>query len=296
MNLFSKFCFSISLLSLTQFALATDTRGYNMLPVGTNVIDSQYSVIETTQKSANGLQGKQTQDTLYVRDTYFFDINGQLGAAYILLPYSKQTLDITKPIVLSKNGRGYGDVKVLFALGLYNMPSLTRDEFKRFDKNGLHAACSFAMTFPTGSYDNLSSVNSGANKKTYKPECAAYFVNNKFQADIFLGNTIYADNTSYSGSKTLEQSNLYNLETRFSYSVTPDFWASTDIIYYNGGETTVNGLKQKDKQDNINAGVTLAYRVASTQFIKLIYQKTVSGQQYSPQMKQAIAMTYTLAF
>lgn len=296
MKFVSKVYFSFLLLAFSSFSFATDTRSYNMLPVGTNVIDTQYTNIETTQTTASGLQGKQTQDMLYVRDTYFFNVNGTLGAAYVMLPYSKQTLDITKPVNFSKNSDGLGDLKVLFALGLYNMPSLSREDFQKFDKNGLHAACSLAVTLPTGSYSNTSNINSGSNRYSYKPECAAYWVQNKFQADLFVGNTYYTDNTAYSGNKTLSQSNLYNVETRFSYNFTSDFWASADLVYYNGGETSVNGIKQKDDQNNLNAGFTLSYRVAPTQFVKFIYQKTVSGKEHSPQMQQGLAVSYTVAF
>lgn len=292
----SKIALFVCSFALSSLALATDTRGYNMLPVGVNVIDSQYSTIKTTQNAASGLQGKQKQDTLYIRDTYFFDINGTLAAAYVMLPYSQQTLNIYKPVVLSKKGSNYGDAKVLFALGLYNMPALNREEFQKFDKNGLHAACSLAITLPTGSYDKLSSTNSGSNRYNYKPECGAYFIQDNLQLDVFLGNTIYSDNKEYSGNKKLSQSNLYNLETRLSYNFTQNFWASADVIYYKGGQTQVNGISQKDEQDNVNAGVTLAYKVARSQFVKLIYQTTVSGKQYSPQMQDGVALTYTLAF
>lgn len=296
MNLFSRLYLALFLIAFSSISFATDTRGYNILPVGINVIDSQYSSIESTQKTASGLEGKQTQDTLYIRNTYFFNLNGNLAATYILVPYSKQSLDITKPITLSKTGDGLGDIKLLFALGIYNMPALNIEEFKKLDKNGLHAACSLAVTFPTGSYDSSSKVNSGSNRNSYKPECAAYWVNDKFQADLFIGNTLYSNNTSYSGNKTLEQKNLYSIETRFSYSFTPNFWASTDLVYYQGGETSVNNVSQKDEQSNLNAGFTLAFKVASTQTLKLIYQKTVSGKEYSPQMKQGVGITYTLAF
>lgn len=296
MNLVSRFYLSVILMAFSSLSFATDTRGYNMLPVGINVIDSQYSVIESTQKAASGLEGKQTQDTLYVRDTYFFNLNGNLAATYVLLPYSKQSLDITKPVTLSKTGDGLGDIKVLFALGLYNMPALNIEDFKKFNQNGLHAACSLAVSFPTGSYDSASKVNSGSNRNSYKPECAAYWVNDKFQADLFIGNTIYSDNTAYSGSKTLQQKSLYNIETRLSYNFTPKFWASTDLIYYQGGETSVNNVSQKDEQSNLNAGFTLSYKVAPTQFVKLTYQKTISGKENSPQMKQGVGITYTLAF
>ena len=86
------------------------------------------------------------------------------------------------------------------------------------------------------------------------------------------------------------------LASNKKYSFTPDFWASTDLIYYKGGETSINGIRQKDEQSNFNAGFTLAYRVAPTQFVKFIYQKTVSGKEHAPQMKQGLAVTYTLAF
>ena len=38
---FSKVCLSLAILSASSLSFATDTRGYNILPVGTNVIDSQ---------------------------------------------------------------------------------------------------------------------------------------------------------------------------------------------------------------------------------------------------------------
>ncbi len=98
MKFSSRIIFSLASIGFVSSAFATDTRGYNMAPVGVNVIDSQYSVITTTQTTASGLTGKQTQETLYVRDTYFFGLGGNLAAAYIYLPYSKQELNITKPI------------------------------------------------------------------------------------------------------------------------------------------------------------------------------------------------------
>ena len=107
---------------------------------------------------------------------------------------------------------------------------------------------------------------------------------------------MYGNNKSYQGSKTLSQQDYYNFETRLSYNFTPDFWASTDFIYYKGGETSVNGIAQKDGADNFNAGITLAYRIAPTQYVKFIYQKTVSGSQYSPQMQSGFGLTYQIAF
>ena len=296
MKFFNRFVFALASIGFSVSSFATDSRGYNMAPVGTNVIDSQYSVITTKQTTASGLTGKQTQETLYVRDTYFFGLGGNLAAAYVYLPYSKQELNITKPVTLNKQSDGMGDAKVLFAYGLYNMPALSRDEFKAFDKNGWHAACSLAVTLPTGSYDKTTTLNSGANRYTYKPECAAYWTKDSLQVDFFLGNTVYGDNKEYSGNKKLSQKDLLNFETRVSYNLTKDFWASADMIYYKGGETSINGVGQKDQQENVNAGVTLAYRVAPTQWVKLIYQKTVSGKENSPQMKDGVGITYQLAF
>lgn len=89
MKFFNLFVFALASIGFSVSSFATDSRGYNMAPVGTNVIDSQYSVITTKQTTASGLTGKQTQETLYVRDTYFFGLGGNLAAAYVYLPYSK---------------------------------------------------------------------------------------------------------------------------------------------------------------------------------------------------------------
>ena len=74
MKLFSRLFFIFTSIGLATSAFATDTRSYNLVPVGTNVIDSQYSSITTTQTTASGLTGKQVQDSLYVRDTYYFSL------------------------------------------------------------------------------------------------------------------------------------------------------------------------------------------------------------------------------
>lgn len=296
MSVVNKINLCFGLLCISSFSFATDTRGYNMMPTGINVIDTQHSLIESKQKSFSGIEGNQIQKTTYIRNTYFFEINGNLAGAYVMLPYSKQHLNITSPVKISKSDSGFSDVKLMFALGLYNMPALNLESFKSFDKNGLHAGCSFTVSFPTGSYNSLSNVNSGTNRRSYKPECAAYFIKDNLQLDFFVGNTVYSENKLYSGSKSLNQKNLYNIETRLSYSFTPSFWASTDLIYFKGGQTKINSVSQKDEQANLNAGVTLSYKIAKSQFVKLIYQQTVSGNDYSPQMNKGVAFTYTLAF
>lgn len=289
-----------SLLLFSINSYATDTRGYNILPEGFNVIDSQYSEVTMKQKQKNGIEGQQKTTTMYLRNTYFFKLNendNQLSAAYIYLPYSKQDLKINKPIKLARDEEGTGDVRVLFAKGIYNMPVLSLEDYKSYDQNGFHSACSLAITIPTGNYDKNTTINSGGNRYVYKPECAIYYIKDKLQVDLFIGNSIFGNNKEYNINKILKQKNLYNIENRISYNLSKDQWVSLDLIYNYGGETNINNVNQNDKQNTLNVGVTLSNKIAKTQSIKFILQKTVSNKNtYSPIMEKGIGLTYQLIY
>lgn len=208
----------------------------------------------------------------------------------------KQELDITSPIQKTIKNDGYGDIRLLFALGLYNMPALSLDEFKKYDKNGWHSACSLTVTIPTGEYDSASLVNSGINKYSYKPECAAYFIQDKFQLDIFANSTIYSDNKEYLVSKTVEQKNLYSLETRLSYNLNSNVWVSSDFIYNKGGESIINNVAQGDAMDSLNVGVTANFKYKN-QILRLVYQKTAaSNNDYQLKMKDGVGVAYQIFF
>jgi len=43
---------------------------------------------------------------------------------------------------------------------------------------------------------------------------------------------------------------------------------SADYTYYTGGETTVDGVPQHDRQDNSRAGLTLSVPISQTQSFK----------------------------
>ena len=56
----------------------------------------------------------------------------------------------------------------------------------------------------------------------------------------------------------------------------PRLWAAVDFTYYVGGETTVNGKPQNDRQGNTRAGLTLSVPIKQDQSLKLSWTRGVS--------------------
>jgi hypothetical protein len=56
----------------------------------------------------------------------------------------------------------------------------------------------------------------------------------------------------------------------------PRLWAAADFTYYAGGETSLNGQPQNDRQGNTRGGMTLSFPVKQDQSLKLTWSRGVS--------------------
>jgi hypothetical protein len=54
------------------------------------------------------------------------------------------------------------------------------------------------------------------------------------------------------------------------------FWVALDYTFFSGGETTLNGMPQHDRQGNSRVGVTVSYPVGQGQSIKMTWARGVS--------------------
>ena len=255
------------------------------MPAGTDLTEARVAYSEVISPGANGVHTYNQTET--VKHTHYFDINGDLAAVYLSVPYAslkQESLQTTKT-------NGFGDPTILFAWGMYNSPALTPREYATHDKNGLSSACSVAVTLPIGAYNSNIALNTGANRYTEKGECQLGWAHNKLLFEVIGGMTHYGDNNDYYNGNLLKQDNLYHIETHTSFNFTHQLWASLDTFYLNGGDASLNNHYLNKKQNSFSIGTVIGYVVDRHQLVKLIYQDSVNVSDTSYKL-QGVALSY----
>lgn len=270
----------------SNWAFATDAKTYVLMPSTTDITEFRVAYSEVT---AFASPVKTTNLTKLVKHAHYFGVNGNLAAAYLTVPYIdlKQT---NNDVTMAKQS-GFGDPTFLFAMGVYNTPALTLQEYIKHDKSGLTAACSLSVIAPWGSYQERQALNVGGKRYTAKPECQMGYGYKRMLFEVIGGMTYYGENDTYLGNNLLQQDNLYHVETHVSYSFTPKLWVSADAFYINGGNAQLNGRNLNRSQNSVSLGSVMGYTIDKNQLVKLIYQKTVNASRTSQKL-EGVAVSY----
>jgi hypothetical protein len=278
----NKIFYALPFALLTANSYASDARSYNIVPKDFNMVELAYSSVITEKELLNTAKIDHDSTSLNLRYIRSFAIGDTLGAAYIILPYAK--VDATANIGLMKlreKHSSVGDAKLFFAVGTYNMPALSMDEFKKLDKNATRSACSALMTVPTGEYAEANLFNIGSNLYSLKGECIVSYTKDKFQAEFITGVTTYSSDTNNAGNRKRTQKDMYQTEIHLTYALNPKLWAGFDYYYQNGGEQAINGIFAKDKLNNSLVGLVGSYNIGQGRYLKANYIKTVNSPRYA---------------
>jgi hypothetical protein len=282
-----KIAIAITIGLLAISAQAYDARSYTLVPTDYSLVDVQVSNVETIKKINSSLTAEINSTIVSTRYLKYFNVAGNLGAVYVLVPYGTNDGKIKSngATVKSEQTDGQGDIRLFFGLGMYNTPALTKEEFRTYNKDGTRASCSVALTLPNGGYSKNNTFNIGSNQTSLKPECILTYTQNKFVAEFATGLTKYSDNKDYTATSSLAKDDLYHSELHLSYNVASKMWAGVDLFYANGGKTYVNNATGKDQMDNLSAGFIMSYNVSPGGYIKFNYQKTISSPEFAPTQK-----------
>lgn len=278
----NKIFYALPFVLLTANSYASDARSYNILPKDISMVELSYASVHTEKELLNTAKIDHDSQSLNLRYVKSFAIGDTLGAAYVILPYFKNdaTANIG-PMKLREKESHMGDAKLFVAIGTYNMPALSREEFAKLDKNGLRSACSALMTIPTGSYSEANLFNIGSNLYSLKGECIFSYIHDKFQAEIIPGMITYSSDTNNAGTRKRTQKDIYQTEIHLTYTVNPKFWAGVDYYYQNGGDQTINGISAQDKMNNSLVGLVGSYNIGQGRYLKANYIKTVNSPRYA---------------
>jgi hypothetical protein len=147
-------------------------------------------------------------------------------------------------------------------------------EFQKY-KQGTILGASFVVSVPTGLYYKEKLVNLGSNRWAFKPEIGISHDFEYLYLEFYTGVWFFTNNNSYLSTKTLGQSPLYSFQAHASYTFKNQMWIALNANYANGGQSTIDGVKQDTYQRNWRIGGTISYPFNWQHSLKLQYHTGV---------------------
>jgi hypothetical protein len=156
---------------------------------------------------------------------------------------------------------GTGDMRVRLGINLYGGRAMTPAEFASYRPKVLLGA-SVGMTAPTGQYDPTRLINIGTNRWSVTTEAGFVRVFGKWAFDGYAGVTLFSDNPDFAGGLEREQDPIFSTQFHLRYLFRRGLWGALDANFWRGGQTTLDGVRGDDLQENSRVGLTLSWQVA----------------------------------
>lgn len=169
------------------------------------------------------------------------------------------------------------DVTLRASVNLYGAPALSLQEFRHYRQDTIVGA-SVLVTAPTGQYDPMRLINIGTNRWSFRPELGVSKALGRWTLEAAAGVAFYTDNDAFLGSNVRRQRPLFGLQGHAIYNISPQLWAALDVTYYVGGQTSVNGVLDNDRQANARWGATLAQSLDRHNSIKVYFSSGVAAR------------------
>jgi hypothetical protein len=169
---------------------------------------------------------------------------------------------------------GLLDSTFRFSVNLLGGPAMQPKEFVKWKQKRL-LGVSLKVIAPTGQYSGTKLVNWGSNRWAFKPELGYSERWGHWVLDGYAGAWFYTTNPAfYDGPVTQPQSEaaIFSLEGHFSYDVKPRLWLSLDGNFWEGGITSLTGIRNlATKQTGSRIGGTASFPISKHQSIKISY-------------------------
>ena len=199
------------------------------------------------------------------------DLFGRTGNFQLEVPYVDGT---TTGMVGDEPGRrdlgGFGDIAATLTINLLGAPAMSPEEFQQFRQEPHPIlGASLKIAAPTGDYESDRLINIGTNRWALRLQLGYIRpLAPKWLLEIYAGAWFFEDNDEFLGM-TREQNPIGALNVHFVRRFSPGFWASLDLNYYVGGQSSVDGSRGDDLQRTSRAGLSLVYPLVPKHALKL---------------------------
>ena len=236
-----------------------EPRTYSNAPIDINFLGFGVSQAQTSNYTLN------TQSLSYNR---IFDFFGQSAKFNLIAPYAElHGTTKTGSQVINGAAQGFTDPIVRVAANLYGAPALTAEEFKTYTQD-LIIGANLALLIPWGEYNSNQLLNVGANRTFIQPGLGVSQAVGPWRFELAGDATLFSNNNNYLGGNTLSQKPIYSTTGHVIYYFPSTAWLSTDITYYSGGQSFVNGASRTNSQENWLMGATLSIPINKRNAIK----------------------------
>jgi hypothetical protein len=259
-------------------------RAYVIPPVGINVINLGYSHLEGNLdlNGAVPITGATATADLtafgYYRGLNFFgrSANFALAIPYGVGEFSGTVADAPKHARRS----GFLDSSLRFSVNLIGGPAMEPKEFADWRQDVL-LGVSLKIVAPTGQYDPTVLINWGTNRWAFKPEIGYSQRWDHWLLDGYAGvwffttnPEFFSHNQYFPGVQSQTQRPVTAFEAHLSYDVRPRLWISLDANFWQGGETSLNGVANPATyQRSSRVGVTASIPLTVRHSIKISFNK-----------------------
>jgi hypothetical protein len=232
----------------------------------------------------------------YARTFSLWDRSAMLA---FLAPMGRVSSDAAAgPFTVNQSARGFGDPMVEFDLNLVgpkaqkNIPDALRYE------PGFSLDLLVDLTIPIGEYDSSKSLNLGQNRwygRVGFPivwQLGPWVPGKRTTLEFLPAVWFYGNNGDFVG-KTLKTDPKFQMDAHLTRDFTDKFWGSLDAYYYNGGQSTINGI-EGSKINTLSAGVTFGYQISQNLGLTFGYKSTVND--HNPTDVRQDGFMFTLTF
>lgn len=256
--------------------MLTDTNIVNLTYLhgsgNVNPLDPAYSIML-------GVDADFTADVMLVGYSRSFALFDRTAVASVLWPVGELQADTTAGMIrTSESARGFGDpilqldVNLIGAPAMRGIPDLMRYE----PKFTMDFVASLAI--PIGEYDGDSSANIGQNRwygRVGLPmmyNLGDWVPGRRTTLEFTPAVWFFSDNDDFLGDNA-ETDPLFQLEGHLTRDFTEKFWGSLDVVYYTGGESTINALTTPEL-DDLAVGFTFGFQINKNMMLTAGYTVT----------------------
>lgn len=258
-----------------------EPRAYSNAPIGVNFLIAGYAYTQggLAFGSASPIsQPDLNSSTAVVAYARVLDLWGMSAKFDATVPYTwlEGTAQF-KGQTVPRKVDGFANPAFRLSINLYGAPALSLKEFAAFEQD-LIVGASLRVVAPWSQYDDTKLVNIGTNRWSFKPEIGISKALGQWTLEATAAATFFTDNDDFFGGSTLSQDLIYSVQGHVIYGFESGIWTSLDATYFNGGRTTVDGVRESNLQQNWRIGGTLAVPVNRANSIKFYVSSGVSAR------------------
>ena len=256
-----------------------EPRAYSPAPVGTNYFglalhDSRGGVVTDAALPLEDVEAHINMTTPFYGRT--FSLAGRSASAGIAAPYAWGTVEGQVFEEYREVRRsGFGDPQLRVAVNLLGGPAMTPREFAARTRQTT-LGFSLVANVPVGEYDPSKLINLGTNRWAFKPELGLSLPAGRWDLELYGGVWVFGDNNDFFGGQHRAQDPLATAQAHVVYTFRRALWLAADFTYYWGGQSTLDGVRKDDRQDNTRGGLTMAIPIVGRQSLKVTWARGVS--------------------